>query len=267
MNFSFQAHSSSNLSSPSKGGACNICFEAYAPEKRTPLSLPCGHTVCSSCLKALRNQCPTCRKGFQDSQVQKNYALLEMLEDFIKNEEKFAKNEEKCSVHKREIDRFCKTCMKLMCSVCHCQHIGSAAMISDVNLRDEIGKSVMEVKSQEKALREKINHEYQAEKKKIEREEANLREEARGTLNSETNFLVSEEEKLIRQAEEIANQKIQLVEKEKQEAISKAKQSTKVKIQTIQARYQTTLDNISSKIKNLFTPIEAKNQQFVSRFK
>ena len=31
-------------------------------------------------------------------------------------------NKEVCSSHKKEIDRFCKACMKTMCSVCICKH-------------------------------------------------------------------------------------------------------------------------------------------------
>lgn len=249
MSFSFQAHSKNSLSSHSRGGVCKICFEVYTSEKRMPLVIPCGHTICAECLKSLRNQCPHCRTSFQKSQAKRNYALLELLAEFVE------KNEN-CSTHKREIDRFCKACMKLMCSVCHCQHIGSATIISDVNLKDDVKKFVMEVKSQEKAFGQRIYIDYQIEKRQIERTEDWLKQNAKKALEDETRLLISEEAQLIQQAEETVNQ-----EKEKQEAIEKVKKSTQARIEAVQARHKTELEDISSKIKNLMSSIEAKNQE------
>lgn len=48
---------------------CPVCCEVYRTGPREPLVLPCGHTVCRSCLKAIlasehgRLACPICREN------------------------------------------------------------------------------------------------------------------------------------------------------------------------------------------------------------
>jgi len=44
---------------------CPGCFDNYDMEDRCPKAVPCGHSVCLSCLRMLyqsqgRLQCPTC---------------------------------------------------------------------------------------------------------------------------------------------------------------------------------------------------------------
>ncbi len=245
-----------------KGLNCEICFEMYNSENKQPLSLPsCGHTFCSICIKSFQNKCPTCRKSFQENQVQKNYALLSLLNEF-------GREEEKCSVHKREVDRFCKSCMKLMCSVCHCQHLGSANIISDVNLRDEtkeIQKSVMGYQIQEEILREKINTGFQTKIKEIENKEAESRQNIQKALEFETCLIHSEEDQLIWQAEEDAREKIKLIEEQKQKVIETVKKETRAKIEAIEAKHKASLENISSQKTNLISPLKAQNYQILQK--
>ena len=61
---------------------CEICFEKYAEAgQKTPLVLPCGHSVCKGCCGQLPGkQCATCREPFPaSSKLPINYALLACL--------------------------------------------------------------------------------------------------------------------------------------------------------------------------------------------
>ena len=72
--------------------SCPICLDQYDSQDRVPRILPCGHTVCQSCLFFLRlydpaghlaagqPQCPTCRSNITTaslSQLPKNFSLLD----------------------------------------------------------------------------------------------------------------------------------------------------------------------------------------------
>ncbi|KAI0792831.1 hypothetical protein C8Q75DRAFT_751625 [Abortiporus biennis] len=58
---------------------CSICGELYS----APVSLSCGHTFCSLCLRdnlSHKQECPTCRQAASESQIRKNI----MMEDAVK---------------------------------------------------------------------------------------------------------------------------------------------------------------------------------------
>lgn len=60
--------------------SCNICYELLSG----PVSLPCGHSFCSSCIRSnadfktstgQRPSCPECRAGFETSDLRANISL------------------------------------------------------------------------------------------------------------------------------------------------------------------------------------------------
>ncbi|OMJ82636.1 hypothetical protein SteCoe_16617 [Stentor coeruleus] len=62
---------------------CPVCFEQYSSEVK-PLVIPCGHTVCSPCLKSLAKnrtlECPVCRSTHHNinlDTLSPNYALIQ----------------------------------------------------------------------------------------------------------------------------------------------------------------------------------------------
>lgn len=62
---------------------CPVCFEQYSSEIK-PLVIPCGHTVCSPCLKSLAKnrtlECPVCRSTHHNinlDTLSPNYALIQ----------------------------------------------------------------------------------------------------------------------------------------------------------------------------------------------
>ena len=61
---------------------CGICFNGYDEGGHTPLSLPCGHSICRICtddilkLESSQCLCPQCRVPFTKANVSKNIELL-----------------------------------------------------------------------------------------------------------------------------------------------------------------------------------------------
>ena len=83
-----------SASAPSDGGPtdfpCPVCLDDYSEaEGRLPLSMPCGHSTCSKCLRAMEdsshnaetgNLCPTCRRPFGPvASLRPNFALVKAL--------------------------------------------------------------------------------------------------------------------------------------------------------------------------------------------
>lgn len=60
---------------------CMICLEDYS-HSNSPDLLPCGHSICIKCRKALSitsRECPYCRGSFEDYQVHPNNAFIRIL--------------------------------------------------------------------------------------------------------------------------------------------------------------------------------------------
>lgn len=63
---------------------CPVCFSLLIGD-RSPMSLPCGHTLCMLCLNELAEQhrdnmaCPMCRKLIQPHSVHCNVTLKNLI--------------------------------------------------------------------------------------------------------------------------------------------------------------------------------------------
>ncbi|XP_040911339.1 E3 ubiquitin-protein ligase Midline-1-like isoform X2 [Toxotes jaculatrix] len=103
---------------------CTVCQDIF----KDPRQLPCGHSMCMSCLENMMDhssdipfRCPDCRTYFgQVIKVQKNYSLANIAEDFRENKRR--KEEQTKNVY----CNFClekkvpaiKTCLKCEVSMC-----------------------------------------------------------------------------------------------------------------------------------------------------
>jgi len=105
---------------------CPICFESYNADTRRAKTLPCGHSLCCSCLQRLLDisklECPLDRLPIGDNiKSAKNFPNCEMT--LFLNQESDQKDEAFCSEHKKskeyavypegksEGKRVCKKCL------------------------------------------------------------------------------------------------------------------------------------------------------------
>ncbi len=243
---------------------CEICCEEYDQEKIQPVVLPCGHTFCSLCWKDFRKVCPNCREEFEESQVKKNYFIFNLMEAQKRlSIHVNGKNSEKCTAHRREIDRFCKSCRKLMCSVCHCEHLGSDLIISDINLREEIEgieKFLREIKTQAQIVKEKLDAGFQAKVEEIEKEETDSKERNEMNWKEKNQKIENKRKELIKEAEDSARRKIEAIEKERQELMEAANKEAEIKRRNAENSYKIMRENIVHNKMRLMQKVESQNQ-------
>ncbi|CAL4066274.1 unnamed protein product [Meganyctiphanes norvegica] len=96
---------------------CTICFEELNNSKHRPRSLPCGHTVCSTCIEKTVEMgdktCPNCCKP-HSGKLPINYALDGIIKNIkLKYYENISINRKKdlASCFRNSIDIYeCKLC-------------------------------------------------------------------------------------------------------------------------------------------------------------
>ena len=101
-----------------------MCFICMGTVDNAVMCPTCSKLACSSCLRQwienTRQQCPHCRTPLQSHQLVNARFVADIMQT-IKNQEQVAKqkNIEYCSVHtKTQLDYFCNTCRKPICSDC-----------------------------------------------------------------------------------------------------------------------------------------------------
>ena len=101
---------------------CGICFHRYNETDRLPLSLPCGHVFCKSCMKSLSitgSQCPIDKHKFPASleSLPCCYAIFTNLPR--------SNLGVSCSRHlKKKVKFMCKIHCKYLCTECVLEHTG-----------------------------------------------------------------------------------------------------------------------------------------------
>ncbi|CAL4159222.1 unnamed protein product, partial [Meganyctiphanes norvegica] len=118
---------------------CKICHIPYDEESHRPRNAPCGHEICSACLKALIKgnifECPKCRqksivRAVEDLPV--CFGLIDAIRAFksiknpltneIQSRELGASNDEVCKVHHKAIEHRCLKCQSWICNDCLDSH-------------------------------------------------------------------------------------------------------------------------------------------------
>src|SRR5688572_18517334 len=100
--------------------SCQVCFIEYDLAEHLPRSAPCGHTICSNCIKDMLQRkdifaCPLDRKVLPRSSsgldaFPVNFSLREIVEQKLKDSH--------CRVHGKKLDCTCLTDQSLICELC-----------------------------------------------------------------------------------------------------------------------------------------------------
>jgi hypothetical protein len=143
---------------------CPICLEEYGEETKVPLLLPCGHTLCNSCISTITPSfgsilCPICRAVFPESQrneLCKNFALLEVLRIY---RTKTVNSPPSCNLHNEHFKLFCKDCTVAICWMCkeYGEHKGhNAELIANIakDMRIAISKKIDQLGNKQERLEE-----------------------------------------------------------------------------------------------------------------
>jgi len=111
----FGTNLSISVSISQKDLECPVCLEEFDISKKGPVTLPCGHDICMTCLnssKAHKNhKCPSCMKEFpKNINLDINWSkkeLIRRIQEVLK-----------CEVHNHSIEYVCITEKKLLCGDC-----------------------------------------------------------------------------------------------------------------------------------------------------
>lgn len=120
---------------------CKVCLRAYDTKEHCPLSLPCGHTACTTCLKTLaannddsgKVTCPfdKAESPISLTNLPKNFALIDVIDATAREQPppKVAATQRRCSVHGDDLHLYDVDCEQLVCRDClSLEHHGHKCM-------------------------------------------------------------------------------------------------------------------------------------------
>ncbi|XP_076023388.1 tripartite motif-containing protein 16-like [Genypterus blacodes] len=123
---------------------CSICLDIFS----VPVTIPCGHSYCMSCINGFWNRgtpysCPECRKTFTPRPfLVKNNILADIVEELKKTEPQAVKLQKNiCPRHNEVMKMFCRTDQQCICVSCFVdEHKGHNTVLAaaEVNERQRM---------------------------------------------------------------------------------------------------------------------------------
>uniref|UniRef100_UPI003AAEFD8E nuclear factor 7, ovary-like n=1 Tax=Centroberyx gerrardi TaxID=166262 RepID=UPI003AAEFD8E len=206
--------------------SCHVCSETF----RDPVSLGCGHSFCSSCLKqfwkqAKNKNCPVCKRKSSKSEPGVNFALKELADSYAGRQKAGSSETDKgekkvevvCSKHPEDPKWFCKEEQRAVCPVCEfpLHHGHKVVPIEEAvsDLKEELKsdlKSLQDKRYKYKEVEKTYNEVVQHSKKQLVATERQIRAE----FNKLHQFLKEEEEARLEALREEEEQKEKTITRE-----------------------------------------------------
>ena len=110
--------------SPTNVFKCPTCGSFFTSSTRLPLTLPCGHVICKSCLFSSPPQCPLDHSPYSRDHLQKCQAILDYLpsldKDFVCKKHGTKRIKYMCEY---DNEFFCSLCLELHSKTPHKSHL------------------------------------------------------------------------------------------------------------------------------------------------
>jgi len=191
--------------------SCPVCHEKYDLSVHYPMSLHCGHNICSPCLEKLYD-CPVCHVTITNRQFySKNLLLCSLLEQ--------RKNVPECRKHHRSLDFYCKDDQQLICVDCGFKDGHFKHNVIQTSLLDEIAEDTKGLIKKIEQKDEEVKKEY---KKFLENKKTSLKRELDEVMDEFIEPLIALKKKLYKETDSFIFQQYELYD---DEVIRKSKAS------------------------------------------
>jgi len=174
-----------NLIVDSQDLSCPICYSPFGITEKLPISVNCGHTFCSVCVREM-DKCAICKNHFRKRQ---KFHKSILISSFLESDSKA----KKCTVHEKPIEGFCLEMKKLVCFDC----------LADKQQIISIKEMDRKVDQLSKIIQETREYHQTEMKKFLEIEQENLKRRVDDVLHEETCYAPLLRERLYKEIENL----------------------------------------------------------------
>ncbi len=130
----FESATKIHLCTDSKDLNCPICYSPYGLEENQPISINCGHTICSICFDRV-SKCPFCKVRFH-KRIQKHQKSI-FISELIANSSKI----NTCKEHSEVCQGFCFQDKTFVCFDCVMKNHQGHKIISIKEINEKAEKA------------------------------------------------------------------------------------------------------------------------------
>ncbi|XP_077352916.1 E3 ubiquitin-protein ligase TRIM69 [Festucalex cinctus] len=202
---------------------CSICLDLF----KQPVSLPCDHTFCQSCIEgywtgprghsqAVSGSCPQCRKVYPGQSYRPNRIVANIVESYCQGleesggggsrpgdaaaAEKAPPPAPRCSRHREELKLYCEEDQELVCLVCgisqeHRNHTMVCVQEAELKYRASLNSSMDSLKAELNTAMQ-CDREAEDEVKNLKEHTADLKQRIEAQFSDLHQFLYQEEKML-----------------------------------------------------------------------